>query len=240
MLESLDRPLFIVIDDLDECDKESRNNLLKLIKTLSQKNPRLKTILSSRPKEEILEQLDETTRIDLVSDAKRDGVIVEYTVERRLLYLSKNVKALVIEKLSRLAQGSAIWTKMIIELIEVREIKALGLMRLFLEEMPLPRQLSKLYDTLLSRCTSNDSKNQKLARTALKLLAITRRPLSILELAWAIALTATRQDVTIVIALAKLIDHQRVLGFIHSFITRIDCSDVMKRQVRLVHQSMKK
>lgn len=42
------------------------------------------------------------------------------------------------------------------------------------------------------------------------------------------------------IALAKLIDHQRVLGFIHSFITRIDCSDVMKRQVRLVHQSMKK
>jgi hypothetical protein len=53
-------------------------------------------------------------------------------------------------------------------------------------------------------------------------------------------LTATRQDVIIVIALAKLIDHQRVLGFIHSFITRIDCSDVMKRQVRLVHQSMKK
>lgn len=183
MLESLDRPLFIVIDDLDECDKESRNNLLKLIKTSSQKNPRLKTILSSRPKEEILEQLDETTRIDLVSDAKRDDVIVEYTVERRLLYLSKNVKALVIEKLSRLAQGSAIWTKMIIELIEVCEIKALGPMRLFLEEMPLPWQLSKLYDTLLSRCTSNDSKNQKLARTVLKLLAITRRPLSILELA---------------------------------------------------------
>ncbi len=239
VLESLDRPLFIVIDGLDECDRESRNSLLKLIKALSQKNPRLKTILSSRPEEEILEQLDETARIDLVSDAKRDGVIVEYTVERRLLYLSKDVKALVTEKLSRLAQGSAIWTKMIIELIEVRGIRALGPMRLFLEEMPLPRQLSKLYDTLLSRCTSNDPENQKLARTALKLLAVTRRPLSILELAWAVALAAARQDVTTVAALAKLVDHQRVLGFIHPFITRIDCSDVMKRQVRLVHQSVK-
>jgi len=239
VLESLDRPLFIVIDGLDECDRESRNNLLKSLRTLSQKNPRLKTLLSSRPEEEVLEQLDVTARIDLVSNAKRDGVIVEHTVERRLLYLSKDVKTLVIEKLSSLAQGSAIWTKMIVELIEIRGIRALGPMRLFLEEMPLPQQLSKLYDTLLSRCTSDDPENEKLASTALKLLAVTRRPLSILELAWAVALAAAPQDVHTMAALAKLVDHQRVLSFIHPFITRIDFSDVKKRQLRLVHQSVK-
>ncbi len=239
VLESLDRPLFIVIDGLDECDRISRNSLLKSLRTLSQKNPRLKTLLSSRPEEEILEQLDATARIDLGSNAKRDGLIVEHTVERRLPYLSRVVKALIIEKLSILAEGSAIWTKMIVELIEVRGIRALGPMRLFLEEMPLPQQLSKLYDTLLLRCTSDDPENEKLASTALKLLAVTRRPLSILELAWAVALAAAPQDVHTLAALAKLVDHQRVLGLIHPFITRIDFSNLKKRQLRLVHQSVK-
>lgn len=239
VIESLDRPLFFIIDGLDECDRGSRNSLLKLLKTLSQKNPRLKTILSSRPEEEILEQLNGTARIDLLSSPKRDGIIVEHTVERRLSHLSKDVKRLVTETLSCLAQGSAMWTKMIVELIEVRGIRALGPMRLFLEEMPLPQQLSKLYDTLISRCTSNDPENQELATTALKLLTVTRRPLSILELAWAVALAAARQDVTTVATLAKLVDHQRVLGLIHPFVTRIDFSDVKKRQIRLVHQSVK-
>ena len=243
VLGSLDRPLFIVIDGLDECDRGSRKSLLRLLRSLSQKNRRLKIILSSRPEEEILEQmleqLGKTARIELISDANRDGFIVEHTVERRLCYLSKDVKALVIEKLSRLAQGSAIWTKTIIELIEVRKIRALGPMRLFLEEMPLPRELSKLYDTLLSRCTANDQENHQFASTALKLLAVARRPLSILEVACAVALAAAGQDVTTVAALANLVDHQRVMGLIHPFVTRIDFGDVQKRQVRLVHQSVK-
>ena len=149
VVETIDRPLFIVVDGLDECNRESRIRLLQLLKVLSQKNPRLKTILSSRPEEEILDQLDGMARIDLISNAERDDIIVEHTVERRLSYLSKDVKSLVVKTLSRLAKGSAIWTKMIVELIEVRGIRALGPMRLFLEEMPLPRQLSKLYDNLL-------------------------------------------------------------------------------------------
>ncbi|KAI9652058.1 MAG: hypothetical protein M1831_007250 [Alyxoria varia] len=239
VLDSLDRPLFIVIDALDECDRDSRNRVIKLLKTLLHKNPRLKILLSSRSEEEILEQLDKTVRVDLVSNVGRDGVIVEHTVQKRLAYLSRDVKALVIRELSRLAQGSAIWTKMLIELIEVRGIRALDPMRQFLERMPLPNQLSELYSSLLSRCTSNDPENRELAIIALKLLAVTRRPLSILELAWAVALAAARQNVTTVAALAKLIDHQRVLALIHPFITRIDFGDVTKRQVRLVHQSVK-
>ena len=239
VLETLDRPLFVVIDGLDECDRASRNSLLKLLKTLSQKTPRLKIILSSRPQEEILEQLNEMARIDLGPDAKRDGIIARQTVERQLFYLSKDVRALVIDMTTRLAQGSAIWTKMVVEFIEVRGIRALGPMRLFLEDVPLPGQLSKLYVTLLTRSTSNDPGNQELASIALKLLAVTRRPLSIMELAWAVALSAAQQEVTTVAALAKLVDHQRVMSLIQPFVTRIDFSDVRKRQIRLIHQSVK-
>ncbi len=239
VLETLDRPLFVVIDGLDECDRASRKSLLKLLKALSQKTPRIKILLSSRSQEEILEQLNEMTRIDLGPDAKRDDIIAEQIVERQLSYLSEDVRALVIDRITRLAQGSAIWTKMVVELIEVRGIRALGSMQLFLEGIPLPGQLSKLYVNLLTRSTSNDPGNQELASIALKLLAVTRRPLSILELAWAVALSAAQQEVTTVATLAKLVDHQRVMSLIQPFIARIDFSDVRKRQVRLIHQSVK-
>ncbi|KAI9739902.1 MAG: hypothetical protein M1818_004958 [Claussenomyces sp. TS43310] len=239
ILEAIDRPLFIIIDGLDECDRASRNGLLRFLNTLLQKTPRLKVILSCRPQEEILEQLGETAKINLSSDTERDSIIVQKTVERHLCYLSNGVQALVIESLSRLAQGSAIWTKMIIELIEVRGIRALRPMRLFLREIPLPGQLSRLYLALLSRYTSNDPENQELASTALKILAITRRPLSILELAWGVALGSAQQEVTTVAALAELVDHQRVMSLIQPFITHVDFRDTKKLQIGLVHQSAK-
>ena len=184
------------------------------MKILLQKTPRLKVILSFRPQEEILEQLDEISKIDLGCDAERDRVIVEKTVETKLFNLSKDVRALVTKTLSRLAQGSAIWTKMIVELIEVRRIKAFGPMRDFLETILLPEQLSELYINLFSRYTSNDPENQKLATIALRVLAITRRPLSVLELAWAVALGTAQKVVTTVAALARLVDHQRVMSLI--------------------------
>ena len=96
--------------------------------TLSQSIPGLKTILSSHPQEEILDQLDRAARIELHSDTQQDGIIIEKTIKNQLSYLSTNVKALIINKLSQSAQGSAIWTKMIIELIEVRKIRAFELM----------------------------------------------------------------------------------------------------------------
>jgi hypothetical protein len=238
ILEAVDRTVFVIIDGLDECDRASRNNLLKFLRTLMQKIPGFKVILSSRPQEEILKLLDGTARIDLASNSQRDRIIVEKTVENKLSHLSAKVKELVIEKLSHLAQGSAIWTKMVIELIEVRGIMAFDPMERFLRKMPLPGQLSELYTTLISRYCSNDPENQELARVALKLLAASHRALSILELSWAVTLN-TNEHVTTVTTLAKLVDHQRVMSLIYPFIAHIDFNDLKRRQVRLIHQSVK-
>ena len=237
--ETLDRPLYILIDGLDECDRASQKTIIKSLKIWSQKTPRLKIILSSRPQEEILDQLSEMPKIDIASNAVRDNLIVEKTVETRLSHLSKDAKAMIVETLSRLAQGSAIWTKMIVELIEVRGIKSLNPMRTFLENMPQPGQLSELYDSILSRRTSNDVENQKLAMTALQILAIARRQLSIVEFAWAVALGAAGKEVTTIAALERTVDHQRVLSLIQPFIARVDFRNLKKRQIRLVHQSVK-
>ncbi|KAK7224785.1 hypothetical protein V2G26_012788 [Clonostachys chloroleuca] len=239
IFQTLNRQLFIVIDGLDECGRGSRLILLKLFKKLSQKNPRLKVLLSSRPQEEILTQLGRMPRIFLDINATRDGIIVEKLVQNRLSYLSNEVGEFIIRILSRKAQGSAIWTKMVIDLIEIRGIRALGPMRRFLEEEPLPKGLYELYTTLLSRCTSDDSENGALAHTALKLLAASRRPLSILELAWAATLGAAKDDIVSISDLAMLVDYQRVMSLIYPFVTRLDFGDVKKRQVGLVHQSVK-
>ncbi|PYI07524.1 hypothetical protein BO78DRAFT_90581 [Aspergillus sclerotiicarbonarius CBS 121057] len=238
VLEATDRPIFIAIDGLDECDTTSRMSLLKTLKSLSQNIPGVKTILSTRPQEEILEELHNMPRIELKHDALRDRIIVEKTVENQLPHLSMDVRALVIERLSHLAQGSAIWTKMIIRLIKIRKIRAFNPMRCFLDEIPLPRQLSELYTTLISRCIADDPENQMLANAALKLLATTHTPFSILELSWAVALSVA-QHVSTVDELARLVDHQRVMELIHPFIACVDFSDTKKRQVRLTHQSVK-
>ncbi|MBE3044362.1 hypothetical protein IMZ48_17705, partial [Candidatus Bathyarchaeota archaeon] len=108
----------------------------------------------------------------------------------------------------------------------------------FLDEQTLPRSLSDLYEALLSRCTSNDPENHDIATTALKLLAVARRPLTVLELSWAAALGTTR-EVTTVPGLSQHVDHQRLMSLIQPFVSRVDFSDLNKRQVRLVHQSVK-
>jgi hypothetical protein len=237
-LEATDRPVFIVIDGLDECSKGARDSLLKSLKSLSQRVPGLKTILSSRPNEGVLHQLDGMDLIKLVSDAHRDRIIVENTVEKHLSYLSTNVKALLVDGLSRLAQGNGIWTRMTIQLIELRYLTTEKSIQRFLRETPLPTELSNLYVKLYSRCTSNDPENEELASTALKILAIAHRPLGILELSWAVTLS-TAQQVTTVDVLAELVDHERVMNLIRPFIVHVNSSDGKKRQVRLIHQSIK-
>ncbi|KFH40613.1 Vegetative incompatibility protein HET-E-like protein [Hapsidospora chrysogenum ATCC 11550] len=236
---TLERPLFIAIDGLDECDRVSRIRLLKLLKSLSQKTTKLKTLLASRSGTEIQDLLEEPPCIELVSNTQRDRIIVEKTVETRLSHLSEDVRALVINMLSPMAQGSAIWTKMIVNLIELREITTIDPMRRFLQRQSLPVDLTDLYATIFHRCTANDYENKDLAGAALDILAVSRRPLSILELAWAVTLAAAPQEVTTVAALAPMVDHQRVMNLIHPFVSRVDSSDLRKRQVRLVHQSVK-
>lgn len=162
----------------------------------------MKILLSSWPEEEILEQLNQTRKITLDPSIERDSAIVRHTLHERLSCLSDDVRALVIRTLSRSAQGSAIWTKMTVELIEVRQIKALAPMQLFLEKMLLPKQLSELSHTLLLQDSSNDSENVELIAMALKILAVACRPLSIQELSWAVALAACRHEIKMIITAA--------------------------------------
>ncbi|PYH39092.1 NACHT domain protein [Aspergillus neoniger CBS 115656] len=107
-----------------------------------------------------------------------------------------------------------------------------------MDAIPLPDQVSELYNDLLSRCAPNEHKDWGLAITALKLLAITHRPFSILELSWAVTLHTAR-NVNTVDELAKLVDHKKLMSMIQPFIAGVELDDLRKYQVQLIEKSLK-
>lgn len=238
-VETLNRELFVVIDGLDECNSESQKELVTLLDSLLEKTPRLKVFFSSRPQEGIESLLQGSTEIRWVSNQKRDAIIVEHTVKRCLREFSAAIQRLVTERLSELAQGSAIWVKLTIELIQMRKIQAIGPMKKFLADIPSPAALSQLYAKLFAQLTGDDSDNKQLASNALEILAVARRPLSIIELGWAITLNDPCTEVRTVEALKDYVDEKRALSLLQPFLSQIDFQDVKKNQVKLVHHSLK-
>lgn len=238
-VRSLDRDLFIVIDGLDECDNESQKQLIHLLSSLSRKTLKLKVFFSSRPWEGIKSLLQGSTKISWVPTRERDAMIVRHTVKKSLGELSTPVQSLVIERLSNLAQGSAIWIKLTIELIQRRKIQAVGPMKRFLENLPSPDALSQLYAKLFVQTVGHDSDNKHIASKALEILAIARRPLSILELGWAIALNDPCAEVRTVKMLENYVDEKRATSLLQPFISQVEFHDANKRQVKLLHHSLK-
>lgn len=96
-----------------------------------------------------------------------------------------------------------------------------------------------LYNALLLRRSSGDSENYEIATTSLRLPSVVCKPLSILELAWMVAMATASPKVATIAALSQLVDHHRVLKLIHPFVNRIDFSDVKRSQVGPVHQSVR-
>jgi hypothetical protein len=235
----LDRSLLFAVDGLDEFDRQSRERLMKFLNASLQETSKLKVIVSARPEEEILELLKDTPRIYISSHAGRDGIIVSKTVNDKLDYLSPDVKSLVISVLSEGANGSAIWTTMVVQLIERLQMRALGPMKRFLENLPLPDKLHSLYTDLITKYTLNEPENKETAVTALKVLSVARRPLSMLELSWAVASALAGNAASSIASLSDFVDHHRVISLVRPFLANVDFGDLKRRQVRLLHLSVK-
>ena len=75
--------------------------------------------------------------------------------------------------------------------------------------------------------------NEHLATCALETLAVARRPLSILELGWAVALVDPVIESQSLSQLESCVDAVRVLNLLQPFLLRIDFENHKKRQVML-------
>lgn len=174
VLTSIDRQVFILIDGLDECSTASRAIVLRILKGLEKKCPRIKVIVSSRPDQDVLAQVAGMLRLNLLPDLQSDTTIARYLVETSMPYLEPEVKALIVDHLSPLVRGSALWLKMVVELLRKSQIRAYQPMRTFPQTHFLTKDLIEIYDRSLSRYAMHDYENLHLARTALALLAVAR------------------------------------------------------------------
>jgi len=107
MISKLERPMHIIIDGFDECDETSRKYLANLFDHLTRSNPRLKTLVASRPTSRA--HLGAATRIQMPSNSSRDRLIVEFGIKNWLDHLPENVQKLIADEMSEKAEGSAIW-----------------------------------------------------------------------------------------------------------------------------------
>ena len=160
-------------------------------------------------------------------------------MKRYLKELPPDIQSLITQKLSEVAQGSAVWVKLTIQLIQKRKIKAISPMKSFLADIPSPAALSHLYGKLFAQATGSDPANEQVTMSALQILAVARRPLSILELGWAVALNDPDANIRTLMQLKACVDEKRALDLLQPFLSQVDFEDDKKRQVRLVHQSLK-
>ncbi|RYP20750.1 hypothetical protein DL767_009397 [Monosporascus sp. MG133] len=239
-VQSLRRPLYVVIDGFDECDSEHRTELVRFLNGLSRKTEELKVLLSSRGYEETIKsQLDEMVTIFLDPDQERDGIIARHLVQRHSTEIPPAVKESVISYLTEKADGSAIWMRLTVDYIRRRRITKLSKMKTFLETLPLPKDLAKLYGALFAHMTGGYSDTEELVTKALEILAVARRPLSLLELGWAVALSDPETSPGTIEGIAESVDEMQIFNLLQPLLGQVDVEDPKKYQLRLVHQSLR-
>ena len=238
-IRNSDRPAWVLIDGLDECDEESRIELLAAFKEQLPSIPGLKVCMSSRYYAETENLLQDAFKVRMPKDPERDAAIVSHMVNKRLPFLDDPSKMYVITRLSKLADGSMIWVHTAVSLLAQRKTTAIAKLEDFLrDELPGSR-LSDMYGKLFVQITSEHDENQKVLEYALEFLATAERPLSMLELAWAVALRDPANDIEGVKDFQRFVETRRLQGFLSPFIHSVDFKDEKMRQVRLVHQSLR-
>ncbi|KXJ86797.1 hypothetical protein Micbo1qcDRAFT_125400 [Microdochium bolleyi] len=248
-VKAIERPLFIFIDGLDECRGSidgGAGHILSVLKQCSEASPLVRVCVSSRNQQHIRSLLCDNLVMYVPRAAARDTSIVTHIVERRLAYLNSAGQAIVVEGLSKSAEGSAIWVRLAVELLAKRKIRAPTRLEAFIKEIPGTTVLD-LYAKLYAQVTEDDLENCLLLSTALEILAVAERPMSVAELSWAVALSEneregrTPESSLCVADLTAIVDPDRLLDFLYPFIVsaNVNQGDEHARQVRLNHHSVR-
>ncbi|KAI0968730.1 hypothetical protein F4678DRAFT_464345 [Xylaria arbuscula] len=243
LLEELadERPLYVILDGLDECTTDTLEMLVPFIRDFPKKTP-VKFCLTARHSHDIIDILRESSFcIQMIEDSERDAAIVRHMVKLKLPQLDENLQSEIITQLTAQVGGSAIWIKVSIDLLRQHydEIDNMEDLIDLLKREICYSELSQLYGKLFSRIATTSTKKYVLC-TALEILAVAKRPLLSQELKWAIAFERDRKKV--LSEIDKSVEKapvKSVLSWLRPFISLIDDEDPAKSYVRLAHESIR-
>ncbi|KAM3464614.1 hypothetical protein MY5147_009463 [Beauveria neobassiana] len=184
---------YCIIDALDECDDESQRTLLRQLQETfhsSDAPPNVRILVTSRPYPEIRKHLDIFTHKDLASfpDIKQD---IDRCIKERVAQLkyTEKIKGRVTEILRDKAEGTFLWVG--IACTELEDIPSKDAISC-LEAMP--SGLHALYEKLFSAALEKEREKGTI-RLVLGFVAVSQRPLTLLELSEACRLRQDEDDI---------------------------------------------
>jgi hypothetical protein len=198
-MTSYDRgEIICILDALDECEDSGRNQLIDTISNFysySTHTPRLKFLLTSRPYLDIKiglrdlerelptihlsgeneEEVDKISReIDLVVRSRVSDI-------SRTLRLRQEEQSVLEEELTRVPNRTYLWVHLIFDIMRNSILNTPGSIRLKVRR--IPRTVDEAYDRILSK-----SRDISLARRLLHIVVAAARPLTLQEMALALAI----------------------------------------------------
>lgn len=219
----------MIIDALDECDPEKRDILLDAIEGLLQNSSLglLKVFLSSRDDQDIVCTLREYPNLDLVSS--RNSADIEAFVreetdklvkKRRLLrnsHAKEALKALIIDEVSRGADGMFRWASLQLELLCTMKLDSDVRARLG----RLPPKLEQLYLEIYEKNLLKypGEVGQSIISNIMKWLLCAQRQMKCSEFCTAVVMT---------IVPAEELTKEHVLDLCHNFVEFDDGLDVFR------------
>ncbi|KAF1730692.1 Vegetative incompatibility protein HET-E-1 [Beauveria bassiana] len=217
---------YCIIDALDECDDESQKSLLQqLRKTFHSPDapPNIQILVTSRPYPEIRKHLEKFTHKDLASfpDVQRD---IDHCIEERVAQLNytKKTKGQVAKMLRDKAEGTFLWIG-----IACNELEDTPSKDAILCLKALPSGLHSLYKELFSAALKKETE-KGMIQLILSFVAVSRRPLTLLELSEACRLRQDEDDIeTRTQFMREYIESCRLMVVIED------------KKVLLLHQSVK-
>ncbi|KAK8144783.1 hypothetical protein G3M48_005358 [Beauveria asiatica] len=184
---------YCLIDALDECDDDSQKTLLRQLRETfhgPDVPPNVQILVTSRPYPEIRNHLERFTHQDLASfpDVQRD---IEQCIKERVAQLkyAKETEMQVTESLRDKAEGTFLWAGIACNELEATPSKdAISCLEV------MPRGLDSLYEKL-SKASLDKETEKDTIRLILGFVAVSRRPLNLLELADACRLGQDEADI---------------------------------------------
>ncbi|KAF4947098.1 hypothetical protein FGADI_10728 [Fusarium gaditjirri] len=174
----------IVLDALDECDRNSREELMRVLSNLTNRSSRLRVFISSRPDEDIQRHFKGTPIMEI--QATDNEVDIASFVEDKLFQdtrwadispeLKEEIKAVFHEK----SQGMFQWAALQVD--QIRRLKLWSEPNIRQQLEISPTGLKAAYDVVWNQMQEMSSYEQQLARRALQGVLCAFRPLKTSEL----------------------------------------------------------
>ncbi|KAL1862561.1 hypothetical protein Daus18300_008520 [Diaporthe australafricana] len=235
----------IVLDGLDECDEDTRHDVIALFRDLIREGARLRVFLSSRPLDDVQTTLtqsspdakEEAARIpepalfhaDMKPTRDRDRILAQHLSQR----LDLKVQPTVVAQLSELAEGSAMWLCLAAEALRKAGVRNEAGLRRILEFLRTSPSLVGLYRRLFD---SDDIEAcADVVERALETLAVARRPLTPEELSYAAFMDDCGASLSELDEGAASVD---LLALIRPFVSITSLGTQRGIGVHLVHQSL--